>query len=71
MAEQRRGMGRGLAAILSVSEAPATEDELREVPVELISPNPNQPRRRFDDETLAGLAGPVFELAYRPAPLCC
>lgn len=52
-----RGMGRGLAAILSVSTPEAGEvDELREVAVELIAPNPKQPRRRFDDESLQGLA---------------
>ena len=33
------------------------EPELRDVPVELIAPNPHQPRRRFDDETL--LAWPI------------
>jgi ParB family chromosome partitioning protein len=48
-------MGRGLAAILSV--APKDEaEELREVPVELIAPNPNQPRRSFDEESLLALA---------------
>jgi ParB family chromosome partitioning protein len=48
-------MGRGLAAILSV--APKDEaEELREVPVELIGPNPNQPRRSFDEDSLLALA---------------
>ena len=56
MAEKRRGMGRGLAAILAVSEDEAAEDELRELPVELVEPNPRQPRRRFDESALAGLA---------------
>src|SRR6202049_1396647 len=52
-------MGRGLEAILSVSGEPGTApvQELREVPVELISPNPKQPRTRFDDQALAALAG--------------
>ncbi len=56
MADRRRGMGRGLAAILAVSEDEAAVDELRELPVDLVHPNPRQPRRRFDDEALAGLA---------------
>jgi ParB family chromosome partitioning protein len=48
-------MGRGLAAILSV--APKDDgEELRDLPVELIEPNPNQPRRTFDEEALLGLA---------------
>jgi ParB family chromosome partitioning protein len=56
-------MGRGLEAILSASStsAKASEEELRELPVELISPNPNQPRRRFDEQTLAALAGSLGE----------
>jgi ParB family chromosome partitioning protein len=56
-------MGRGLEAILSVSsEGERTrEDELRELPVELISPNPKQPRRRFDQEALVALAGSMDE----------
>jgi ParB family transcriptional regulator, chromosome partitioning protein len=56
-------MGRGLEAILSVSsEGPArSEAELRELPVELITPNPNQPRRRFDADALAALAGSLGE----------
>jgi ParB family transcriptional regulator, chromosome partitioning protein len=60
---QKRGIGRGLEAILSVSPASATagEEELRELPLELISPNPRQPRKRFDEETLAALAGSLGE----------
>ena len=38
-------MGRGLAAILAVSERRGDSDELRELAVELIAPNPHQPRR--------------------------
>jgi ParB family transcriptional regulator, chromosome partitioning protein len=55
VADRQRGMGRGLAAILSV--APKDEQqELREVPVELIGPNPSQPRRTLDEEALVALA---------------
>jgi ParB family chromosome partitioning protein len=69
-------MGRGLEAILSASgsNAKASEDELRELPVELISPSPNQPRRRFDEESLAALAGSLGErgvlqpVLVRPKP---
>jgi ParB family chromosome partitioning protein len=55
----KRGMGRGLEAILSLSAEgeKAQEQELRELPVELISPNRKQPRRRFDEEALRALAG--------------
>ena len=56
-------MGRGLEAILSVSNegAAAHEEELRDLPLELISPNPKQPRRRFDEATLQELAGSLGE----------
>jgi ParB family transcriptional regulator, chromosome partitioning protein len=63
MSPPKRGIGRGLEAILSASPANAktSEEELRQIPLELISPNPNQPRRRFDEETLAALAGSLGE----------
>lgn len=50
----RRGMGRGLAAILPRS----TEHEqgLREIPVDMIQPNARQPRSSFDEVRLAELA---------------
>jgi ParB family transcriptional regulator, chromosome partitioning protein len=55
VAERQKGMGRGLAAILSA--APTDElEELRQVAVELIAPNPHQPRREVDEETLLGLS---------------
>jgi ParB family chromosome partitioning protein len=63
MSPTQRGIGRGLEAILSVSGAGAEgrEDELRELPVELIAPNPNQPRRRFEEDGLAALADSLGE----------
>src|SRR3954447_9143937 len=76
MPEPQRGMGRGLAAILSISEAGARDDapELREVAVELIRPNPSQPRKRFDEASLAALAESLAErgvlqpVLVRPRP---
>ncbi|HWW91138.1 MAG TPA: ParB/RepB/Spo0J family partition protein [Solirubrobacteraceae bacterium] len=76
MSAQKRGIGRGLEAILSASPvtAKAGEEELRELPLELISPNPRQPRGRFDEETLAALAGSLGErgvlqpVLVRPKP---
>ncbi len=55
MAERPKGMGRGLAAILAVSPKDAPE-ELREIPLELISPNPDQPRTSFDEQSLVALS---------------
>jgi len=58
VAERPKGMGRGLAAILSV--APRDElQELRPVPVDMIDPSPNQPRRSFDEDSLMALAGSI------------
>lgn len=74
MAKPKPGMGRGLEAILSVSGEAHTADELRDLPVELIVPNPNQPRRRFDEEALNALAGSLGErgvlqpVLVRPKP---
>jgi ParB family chromosome partitioning protein len=63
VAKPKPGMGRGLDAILSVSSEQVNGggEELRELPIELISPNPKQPRRRFDEESLAALAGSLDE----------
>src|SRR3954468_24293539 len=70
-----RGMGRGLAAILSVSGEPSEDDvQLRDIPVGLVAPNPEQPRRHFDEATLAGLAESVRQrgilqpVLVRPVP---
>jgi ParB family chromosome partitioning protein len=58
VAERQKGMGRGLAAILSV--APKDEaEELRQLPVDLISSNPHQPRGSFDEESLIALADSI------------
>jgi ParB family chromosome partitioning protein len=58
VAERPRGMGRGLAAILS--SAPRDElEELRQLPVELIERNPRQPRQSFEQDTLLALAASI------------
>jgi ParB family transcriptional regulator, chromosome partitioning protein len=58
VAERPKGMGRGLAAILSV--APRDElQELRAVPIDLIDPSPSQPRHTFEEESLIALAGSI------------
>jgi ParB family chromosome partitioning protein len=72
-AKQKRGIGRGIAAILPESQG-ADVGELLELPVDLIRPNPKQPRTKFDPEALAGLtasigtSGVVQPLLVRPLP---
>jgi ParB family transcriptional regulator, chromosome partitioning protein len=56
--EPRRGMGRGLDAILPRG---GRENGLREVPVDLIDPNPRQPRRVFDQAAIAELSISISE----------
>jgi ParB family chromosome partitioning protein len=54
---ERRGIGRGLAAILPERQEGA--GELLELPIELVKPNPNQPRRRFEPESMDVLAASI------------
>jgi ParB family chromosome partitioning protein len=54
----RRGLGSGLAAILPEATVEGA-GELRELPIELVKPNPNQPRTKIDPEALAGLASSI------------
>ena len=49
-----RGIGRGLAAILAQSERET--DGLRHLALDLIRPNPRQPRREFETEPLLALS---------------
>ena len=66
----QRGMGRGLEAILPRTQKGA--EGFREVPVDLVRPNPRQPRRDFDESALGDLAesirsrGVLQPLVVRP-----
>jgi ParB family transcriptional regulator, chromosome partitioning protein len=57
---QKRRLGRGLAALIGddTSEDAVVQDirSLRHVPVELLHPNPNNPRKHFAEEELESLA---------------
>jgi ParB family chromosome partitioning protein len=70
---RRAGIGRGLSAILPETDSSGA-GELRELPVELIKPNPGQPRTNFDPAALSALAasigasGVVQPLLVRPLP---
>jgi ParB family chromosome partitioning protein len=55
----RRGIGRGLAAI--IPEASVEDPELRDLPLDLIRPNPDQPRTRFDPASISSLAASIAD----------
>jgi ParB family transcriptional regulator, chromosome partitioning protein len=54
-APNRRGLGKGLEVLVGGRGG----QELAELPVDAIHPNPRQPRRRFEPEAAAGLASSV------------
>ncbi len=69
MIKQKKGLGRGLDAIFTSSEAaPETKShttpsaEMAQVAIINIKPNPTQPRRDFDQERLSELADSIREL---------
>ncbi|KPL53120.1 chromosome partitioning protein ParB [Prosthecomicrobium hirschii] len=65
MAEEKRRLGRGLAALLGdIAEpdaAPVERSGSRRVPIEFVRPNPRNPRRSFAEAELADLAVSVRE----------
>jgi len=52
----RRALGRGLSALLSDLEPAPQGEDLHEVDIDLIDPNPDQPRSRFNEDKLEELA---------------
>ena len=81
MAEGRRGLGRGLSALLGEADegvegqaAAAAADGLREVPIELIHRNPEQPRQHFSETEIEELTASIRDkgvlqpILVRPSP---
>jgi ParB family chromosome partitioning protein len=90
VAQQRRGLGRGLGALIPESPRPAVSEagqdadatasaavavpvdpdspaeivgaHYKEIPVSAITPNPRQPRRTFDEESLEELAESIRQV---------
>ena len=75
MAKGRGGLGRGLESLFE-DAAPSFESDTRieTLPLREIEPDPDQPRKTFDDETLAELSASIAEhgllqpIAVRPKP---
>src|SRR5687768_4772124 len=69
-----RGIGRGLAAILPATAGDADDETLHRIPLDLIAPNPRQPRTSFDEQELRELADSLREhgvlqpVLVRPVP---
>ena len=56
-------MGRGLDSLISMNDIQTGgSSAINEIEVDLISPNPEQPRRTFDEETIEELAASIREL---------
>jgi ParB family transcriptional regulator, chromosome partitioning protein len=63
VSQPKRGLGRGLGALLGDTPVPvsAAQDQLREIPVGAITPNPFQPRKTFDEGALDELKTSIAE----------
>ena len=81
MTEGRRGLGRGLSALLGEAEPPLGAENAvvgpgqgQQVPIELLRRNPDQPRRLFGEAEMTELTDSVRErgvlqpILVRPAP---
>src|SRR5687768_10887575 len=53
----KRGLGRGLGALLS--STPTEDDVLVELAIDQIEPNPNQPRKTFETDKLEELTASI------------
>jgi len=68
MSQPKRGLGRGLGALLgdgpvpvSPTSAPVAEGPMREIPVAAIAPNPFQPRKSFEPGALEELQASIAQ----------
>ncbi len=62
---RQRGLGKGLAALLGDTMEPGTpgarQGALLSIPIEHLSPHPNQPRQHFDETEIESLAASIRE----------
>jgi ParB family chromosome partitioning protein len=71
---RRNGLGRGLGALIPTEATGERGSHLRDLPIAVIRPNALQPRKFFDEESLASLAASIRELGVlqpilvRPLP---
>ena len=63
MALKRTALGRGLDSLISMDDVPARgSSAINDISLDLITPNPEQPRSTFDEEALGELAASIREL---------
>lgn len=63
MAIKRNALGRGLDSLIPMDDVPARgSSAINDIPLDSITPNPDQPRRKFDEEALQELASSIREL---------
>ena len=63
MAVKRNALGRGLGSLISMDDTPARgSSAINDISLKFIHPNPDQPRRDFDEEALEELAASIREL---------
>ncbi len=67
-AKKRTALGQGLDALipidLSFPSSEQNDQSIKTVPIDLLGPNPYQPRRLFNDESLADLAKSIKEIGF-------
>lgn len=61
MAMKQRGLGRGLGALLTDYSENDAAQAVTTLPLQRIEPNPNQPRKRFDEVELQALADSITQ----------
>lgn len=60
---RRNALGRGLESLISITDVdPRGSSAIREIAIDNIVPNPDQPRTDFDEESLEELAASIREL---------
>ena len=62
---QSRGLGRGLSALIPGTASRVIDEKIDirmvDIPLSKLTPNKNQPRQKFSDESLGELAGSIKE----------
>ena len=58
---RKTGLGRGLEALIPTGESEIPQNGINQISIDRISPNPRQPRTRFDEDELDELAASIRE----------